>query len=50
MEVAVRAQYLGFRIEEVPIVFVDRLLGQSKLGPSEFYLFIKGLLRLAFTL
>ena len=50
MEVAVRAQYSGFRIEEVPIVFVDRLLGQSKLGPSEFYLFIKGLLRLAFTL
>jgi hypothetical protein len=24
MEVAVRAQYHGYRIEEVPIVFVDR--------------------------
>ena len=50
MEVVVRAQYSGYRIEEVPIVFVDRLLGSSKLGPSEFYLFLKGLLRLLLTL
>ena len=50
MEVVVRAQYSGYRIEEVPIVFVDRLLGSSKLGPSEFYLFVKGLLRLLLTL
>ena len=35
---------------QVPIIFVDRLYGESKLGPSEFVLFLKGLLRLLFTL
>jgi hypothetical protein len=28
MEVIIRAQYAGFHIEEVPIVFVDRLFGR----------------------
>mmetsp|Transcript_20910 Transcript_20910/g.35708 ORF Transcript_20910/g.35708 Transcript_20910/m.35708 type:complete len:252 (-) Transcript_20910:985-1740(-) len=46
MEVAVHAQQADFRICEVPIVFVDRLYGQSKLGPLEFWGFLKGLLRL----
>ncbi|PNW84605.1 hypothetical protein CHLRE_03g150950v5 [Chlamydomonas reinhardtii] len=46
MEVIVRAQYSGLRIEEVPIVFVDRLYGQSKLGVGEYVQFVKGLLRL----
>lgn len=49
-QVIVRAQYRGYSIEEVPIVFVDRLYGQSKLGPSEYVMFVKGLLRLLFTL
>ena len=49
-QVVVKAQYAGYMIEEVPIVFVDRLLGHSKLGPSEFILFLKGLIRLLFTL
>ncbi len=45
-----RAQYAGLAIQEVPIVFVDRLYGSSKLGPSEFALFLQGLLRLLATL
>lgn len=48
MEVVIRAQRLKLRIEEVPIVFVDRIHGVSKLGPSEFMLFLKGLLVLLF--
>ena len=35
---------------QVPIVFVDRLFGQSKLGGAEIKLFIAGLLRLLVTL
>lgn len=27
MEIMVRAKRLGFKIEEVPIIFVDRLFG-----------------------
>lgn len=46
MEVIVRAQYMGYSIQEVPIIFVDRLFGESKLGPSEFMLFLQGLARL----
>jgi dolichol-phosphate mannosyltransferase len=50
MEVIVRAQYWGFAIAEVPIVFVDRLYGDSKLGASEFLIFLQGLLRLLVSL
>ncbi|KXZ48592.1 hypothetical protein GPECTOR_26g495 [Gonium pectorale] len=46
MEVIVRAQYDGRRIEEVPIVFVDRLYGTSKLGVGEYVQFARGLLGL----
>lgn len=49
MEVAVRAQYANMKVEEEPIIFVDRLYGTSKLGPSEFIGFLKGLARLLFT-
>ena len=41
-----KAQYAGMRIQELPIVFVDRLYGASKLGAAEFTLFLEGLLRL----
>eukprot|EP00270_Netrium_digitus_P006164 TRINITY_DN1842_c1_g1_i1.p1 TRINITY_DN1842_c1_g1~~TRINITY_DN1842_c1_g1_i1.p1 ORF type:complete len:267 (-),score=53.24 TRINITY_DN1842_c1_g1_i1:162-926(-) len=44
MEVVVRATRAKYRIQEVPIVFVDRVFGQSKLGGSEIVHFIKGLL------
>lgn len=34
---------------QVPIVFVDRLYGVSKLGGAEITQYLKGLLRLFFT-
>ena len=49
MEIIVRARLAGHRVGEVPIVFVDRLYGQSKLGGAEIAMFIKGLLWLFFT-
>lgn len=50
MEVAARAQAAGLSIAEVPIVFVDRLYGTSKLGPGEFAGFLAGLARLLLAL
>ena len=50
MEVIARAQHQEIKIEEVPVCFVDRIFGESKLGPSEFLLFLKGLVTLFFTL
>ena len=46
MEMIVRARQLGFTIGEVPITFVDRVYGESKLGGNEVYGFLKGLLYL----
>ncbi|XP_015926666.2 dolichol-phosphate mannosyltransferase subunit 1 [Parasteatoda tepidariorum] len=46
MEMIVRGRNLGFSIGEVPIVFVDRIYGESKLGGNEIYQFVKGLLYL----
>jgi dolichol-phosphate mannosyltransferase len=43
MEIIVRAERTGYQIAEVPIVFVDRFYGESKLGPSEVWGFVKGL-------
>ena len=34
MEIVIRAVYKGYRVEEVPITFVDRVMGKSKLGTS----------------
>eukprot|EP00877_Chromochloris_zofingiensis_P001626 jgi/Chrzof1/11464/Cz05g37170.t1 len=50
MEMIARAQQMRASIAEVPIVFVDRVFGHSKLGPAEFALFLKGLVFLFFTL
>ena len=50
MEVAVRAAAGGAAIAEVPIVFVDRVYGASKLGGAEVALFLKGLARLVLTM
>ncbi|CAI5978047.1 unnamed protein product [Closterium sp. NIES-65] len=44
MEMIVRASRASLVIEEVPIVFVDRLYGSSKLGGTEIVQFVKGLL------
>lgn len=42
MEMIVRARNLGYSIAEVPISFVDRLYGDSKLGGSEIVQYLKG--------
>jgi dolichol-phosphate mannosyltransferase len=49
MEIIVRAKKAGFKVTEVPITFVDRIYGQSKLGPKEIILYVKGLIQLFFT-
>jgi dolichol-phosphate mannosyltransferase len=49
MEVAVRAHRSGLSVAEVPIVFVDRLYGVSKLGGAEITAFLRGLASLFFT-
>lgn len=42
MEMMVRAKALGFSVGEVPISFVDRLYGESKLGGDEIVQYLKG--------
>lgn len=49
MEIAVRARRAGLSIAEVPIVFVDRVYGASKLGGAEIAMYLKGLINLFFT-
>jgi len=44
MEMIVRARQLNYTIGEVPISFVDRVYGESKLGGNEIFQFVKGLL------
>lgn len=46
MEMIIRARQLNFTVGEVPITFVDRVYGESKLGGSEIVQFVKGLLYL----
>jgi dolichol-phosphate mannosyltransferase len=46
MEIIVRAKYKGYKIEEIPISFVDRLMGKSKLGMNEVVSYFKSVLRL----
>eukprot|EP00891_Asterochloris_glomerata_P003185 jgi/Astpho2/3185/e_gw1.00052.64.1_t len=49
MEIIARARAQGYSIKEVPIVFVDRLYGASKLGGAEIVQYLKGLVSLFFT-
>jgi len=42
MEMMVRARALGYTIGEVPITFVDRIYGDSKLGSDEIVQYAKG--------
>lgn len=44
MEMIVRARALNYTIGEVPITFVDRVYGESKMGASEIFQFAKNLL------
>ncbi|XP_050355959.1 dolichol-phosphate mannosyltransferase subunit 1 [Nymphalis io] len=46
MEMIIRARQLEYTIGEVPITFVDRVYGESKLGGSEIWQFAKALLYL----
>ncbi|XP_023312230.1 dolichol-phosphate mannosyltransferase subunit 1-like [Anoplophora glabripennis] len=46
MEIIVRARQLKYSIGEVPITFVDRVYGESKLGSSEIMQFAKSLVYL----
>lgn len=50
MEIITRAAALGYTIAEVPITFVDRLYGSSKLGPQEIVLYLQGVWRLFWTI
>jgi len=46
MEMIIRARQKNYTIAEVPISFVDRVYGESKLGGSEIFQFAKSLLYL----
>ncbi|KAL5282047.1 DPM1 family protein [Megaselia abdita] len=46
MEMLVRARQFDFTIGELPITFVDRVYGQSKLGGAEIVQYVKNLLYL----
>ncbi|KAL0576483.1 dolichol-P-mannose synthesis [Marasmius crinis-equi] len=46
MEMMVRAKALGYTVGEVPITFVDRLFGESKLGADEVVSYGKGVWQL----
>jgi len=46
MEMMVRAKAMGCTVAEVPITFVDRLYGESKLGGDEIVEYAKGVLTL----
>ena len=49
MEIMVRCKKAGLKVREVPIAFVDRVYGSSKLGGAEIVGYLKGLLRLFLT-
>lgn len=46
MEMMVRAKAMGYTVGEIPITFVDRLYGESKLGGSEVVNYAKGVWQL----
>ncbi|PWW71997.1 Glycosyltransferase Family 2 protein [Tuber magnatum] len=46
MEMMVRARGLGYSVAEVPISFVDRIYGDSKLGGDEIVEYAKGVFNL----
>jgi dolichol-phosphate mannosyltransferase len=49
MEIVILAKKAGYRVGEVPITFVDRIYGESKLGGKEIFLYAKGLMTLFLT-
>mmetsp|Transcript_5775 Transcript_5775/g.7255 ORF Transcript_5775/g.7255 Transcript_5775/m.7255 type:complete len:237 (+) Transcript_5775:41-751(+) len=49
MEILVHAKKEKMAFAEVPITFVDRIYGESKLGANEIILYLKGLMQLFLT-
>jgi dolichol-phosphate mannosyltransferase len=49
MEIIVRARALGYTVGEVPITFVDRMFGESKLGGDEIVQYARGVFSLWWT-
>jgi dolichol-phosphate mannosyltransferase len=49
MEILILAHKQHMTLDEVPITFVDRIYGESKLGANEIILYLKGLVQLFFT-
>ena len=49
MEILILANKRGAKLAEVPITFVDRIYGASKLGSNEILMYLEGLLNLFFT-
>lgn len=50
MEIVLRAQNKGYKVEEVPIVFVERIYGESKFSQSEVKNYLLGVWRLMWAL
>ncbi|CAG8525825.1 2512_t:CDS:10 [Paraglomus brasilianum] len=46
MEMMVHARHLGYTIGEVPITFVDRVYGESKMGANEIVRYAQGVWKL----
>eukprot|EP01016_Furgasonia_blochmanni_P016106 TRINITY_DN1914_c0_g1_i2.p1 TRINITY_DN1914_c0_g1~~TRINITY_DN1914_c0_g1_i2.p1 ORF type:complete len:370 (+),score=61.59 TRINITY_DN1914_c0_g1_i2:88-1110(+) len=46
MEIIIRANNHGYQVQEVPIVFVDRIFGDSKMGAGEIVRYLSGLWKL----
>lgn len=40
MEILIRAYQYGYKVAEVPIIFVDKLFGESKLGANEINIYL----------
>lgn len=49
MEMIIRARQFNYSIAEVPITFVDRVFGESKLGADEIAMYLKGVFNLFLT-
>lgn len=47
MEIIVRAKKMGYNVQQVPITFVDRLFGESKMGTDEIAQYLVQMWRLA---
>lgn len=46
MEIMIRGVYKNYKVEEVPISFVDRVMGESKLGMGEIIIYFNTVLDL----